>query len=300
MIADCLRSLLALDHSDLRVIVVDQSRDDSTRLAVEMVANGDPRVCLLSTESVGSSAARNLGARAAATDVVAFTDDDCVVEPGWLRAVLGEFKEPGVAAVFGRVLPAEGGARTGAEVAFKPEKERANFVGRVLPWYVGHGANMAVRLSDLLQAGGFDLLLGSGAVFPGCGDIDLIYRLLTAGRRVVYTGDALVFHKQWRCWRERLRTERNYGVGVGALCAKYLRCRDLYGLRMLASWIWQLGVRRVGAGLLKWRSPRPVYLGLCQLVFPWVGVVRSLHWPIDRRMALYVEPDARCSGQRAQ
>ena len=44
--------------------------------------------------------------------------------------------------------------------------------------------------------------------------------------------------------------ERAYGIGACGQFAKYIRCRDYYGLRLLGGWLWQLGVRRVGAGLL--------------------------------------------------
>ena len=80
-----------------------------------------------------------------------------------------------------------------------------------------------------------------------------------------------------------------YGIGAGAQFAKYLRAGDRYGLRLFATWFWQLGVRRVGAGLLKWRSTRPMYLGYCQLVYPWIGVLRSLSARVDAERMVYVE-----------
>ncbi len=68
------------------------------------------------------------------------------------------------------------------------------------------------------------------------------------------------------------------------MMAKYVRCGDPNGLKLLATWLWQLGVRRVGAGLLKWRSLKVAELGYLQLVYPWLGVVKSLRYPIDRRL----------------
>ena len=185
-------------------------------------------------------------------------------------------------------LAAEDARPTGTEVAFKPTNGRRAFAGRIPPWYVGHGANVAVRRAALLEVGGFDEMLGAGALFEACEDADITYRLLMAGWRAVYAGDALAYHRQWRSWRERRRTERRYGVGA-ALFTKHLRMGDLYGLRLFAAWTWELGVRRVGAGLLMWRNPRPVYLGYCQLVYPWLCITRSLRWPIDVERQVYVE-----------
>jgi hypothetical protein len=112
---------------------------------------------------------------------------------------------------------------------------------------------------------------------------------LTAGKTVVYSADALAFHKHWKDWAAQRTMERAYGIGAGAQFAKYIRCGDIYGVRLLATWIWELGVRRVGAGLLKWRSTKTVYLGYCQLVYPWVGIFGSLRRPVDRTLLKYVE-----------
>src|SRR5438067_730536 len=51
----------------------------------------------------GPAAARNAGWRAARGEIIAFTDDDCVPTPGWLRAGVSAFVD-GVAGVDGRVV----------------------------------------------------------------------------------------------------------------------------------------------------------------------------------------------------
>ena len=289
LITETIVSLRKLRHPEFRVIVVDQSTDDRTRLAVAEAASGDGRIRVESSSSVGSSAARNVGARLATTEVIAYTDDDCIVDPGWLSALSAEFTRGEVAAVYGRLVPYESERRTGTEVGFKAAGDRAEYSSRTPPWYIGHGGNMAFRRPDLLAAGGFDPLLGAGGRFGACEDPDIAYRLLARGGRVVYSAAALAYHKHWKDWSAQKRMERAYGIGAGAQFAKYVRCGDLYGLRLLATWTWQLGVRRVGAGALKWRSTRPMYLGYCQLVYPVIGVLRSLAAHVDRDRMLYAE-----------
>lgn len=291
MIAECLSSLLALDYPELQILIVDQSSTDETVREVEAIAKDDHRLRVLRTPPTGSSIARNLGAQASTAEIVAYTDDDCIVHPQWVQNLVREFEDSRVALVHGRLLAAPNGRRTGIEVAYKPTEGRQEFAGRVPPWYVGHGANMAIRRAALLKVGGFDPLLGAGGQFGACVDLDMTYRLLLAGWRGVYTGHALVYHRQWRNWRERRKTERRYGVGAGAMFAKHVRMGDLYGLRLLATWTWELGVRRLGAGLLKWRSFRPMYLGYCQLVYPWVGISRSLCQKIDHQRHVYEEAE---------
>ena len=43
----------------------------------------------------------------------------------------------------------------------------------------------------------------------------------------------------------------------------------------------------MAAGAFKWRNARVVYLGYCQLVFPWVGLIRSRRMRITRKNLLY-------------
>lgn len=290
LITETVQALLALDYPDFEVLVVDQStNNDLTRHAVVSAAAGDPRVRYEPTHTVGSSAARNLGASLSQAILIAYTDDDCIVTRGWLTALAVEFDDPAVAAVYGRLLPFEGERRTGREVGFKAALERTEYTERVPPWYIGHGGNMAFRRSQLLHAGGFDPLLGAGGTFGACEDPDIAFRLLVGGRKVVYCPNAVAFHKHWKDWRAQRRMERAYGIGAGAQFAKYIRCGERYGYRLLLTWLWQLGVRRVGAGLLKWRSAKTMYLGYCQLVYPWLGMTRSLSHPVDRRSLVYLE-----------
>ncbi len=289
LIAETIQSLLALEYPHFSVLVVDQSTNDATRKAVLEAAAGDPRVRHQATYTVGSSAGRNLGARVSQSSVVAYTDDDCIVSPGWLSALVPEFDDPGVAGVYGRLLPYESDKRTGREVGFKSALKRVEYSERTPPWYIGHGGNMAFRRSDLLAAGGFDPLLGAGGLFGACEDPDIAFRLLVSRKKVVYCPQALAFHKHWKDWPAQRRMERAYGIGAGAQFAKYIRCGEGYGYKLLLTWLWQLGVRRVGAGLIKWRSAKTMYLGYCQLVYPWLGVSRSLLHKVDRRSLLYVE-----------
>jgi GT2 family glycosyltransferase len=288
MIAGVLEGLLRESYPRLQVVVVDQSIDDLTEQTVRRLSGTDGRFEYRRTDTVGVSAGRNLGIEMARGEIVAFSDDDCLIEPGWVRALVAEFADPTVVAVFGRVLPSEARDRDGTEVCFKPDPERVVHRRRVAPWYVGHGANMGFRRAALEEIGGFDPFLGAGTSFGGFDDCDVVDRLLARGQCIVYSPSAVVYHQQGRSWAARRRTERAYGMGAGAAAAKCLRCGDAWGLSFLSTWIWQLGVRRVGAGILKWRSVKVTYLGYCQLVYPFLGFVESFRLGVDPGRRLYV------------
>jgi len=186
MIEECLRSMLALEWRDIKILVIDQSTDDETQRTAEAVARGDPRVAIVHTDSVGVSEARNLAVELATSEVIASADDDCVVEPGWLDALLREFADSRVVGAYGRVVPPGFTSRNGTEIAFKESRGRQVFEGRVPPWHIGHGANRALRRSAVADVGGFDVHLGPGSTFHAAEDLDMACRLLAAGGRLVY------------------------------------------------------------------------------------------------------------------
>ena len=89
------------------VVVVDNGSTDGTPETLrQLEAEGKLRIVF---EPIpGATRARNAGARAARGEVVAFVDDDVLVDRLWLRSlVLGFQAAPGVACVTGMILPAE-------------------------------------------------------------------------------------------------------------------------------------------------------------------------------------------------
>lgn len=99
----CLESLVALDPPAHEIIVVDNcpatgaTRELCARFPVEYVLEPQP----------GQSRARNRGLVHATGELVAFTDDDCVVDPGWLSGLAREYADQRVMAVTGIVAPLE-------------------------------------------------------------------------------------------------------------------------------------------------------------------------------------------------
>ncbi len=84
----CLRSLAVSDypHDWFEIIVVNDGSDPPAAVSVP----GRLTVRLLHQANAGPSAARNAGAAVASGDLLAFTDDDCEIDPGWLPALATE------------------------------------------------------------------------------------------------------------------------------------------------------------------------------------------------------------------
>lgn len=224
------------------VLVVDNApTSEATRRTVE----GFPRVRYVREPRRGLNAARNRALREARGDVVAFTDDDAVPEPGWLDALLANFGDPRVLCVTGLTLPLE--LETEAQELFEQYSPFARgFVRRVFdgnrdnPLHVGPvgaGANMAVRRSALARVGPFDERLDGGTPTRSGGDHEMFARILTAGHRIVYDPAAVSWHRHRRSREELLDTLHGYGVGVYAMWTGMLLERRELGVLKLA-WLW--------------------------------------------------------------
>lgn len=236
-LAACLDSLAALDYPSFEVLVVDNSPElpETVELISQRYA-GISHLRYVREPLRGLSRARNTGMRFARGDVVAFTDDDATVDPGWLRALVVELDDPDVVCVTGLAATAEletaeqqwfdrhGGFEKGyRRRVFDLQENRAD--SPLYPYAAGlfgSGVNMAFRKGALGDLWEFDLTLGAGTDAHGGEDMDAFLDVLMAGRRIVYTPDALVWHRH-RTGPQELRTQmRRYGVGLTAVMAKRL------------------------------------------------------------------------------
>lgn len=227
MLEECLASVLACAPAPAEVVVVDQSSDDATRHLVCRHQGGAVPVRYLRGRGTGLARARNQGIADCTAPVVAFTDDDCRVEPGWIGALTDAIRSGAADAAAGRTLPdlpEGGGAATFSRYA--PERPPV-FSRRTHPWRVGGGGNFAARTQALVDAGLFDERFGPGAELESAEDMELVQRLLRSGFRIVYAGKAVVRHRSWRSDGEHRSLSRSYGVGAGACFAKHLLSGDL-------------------------------------------------------------------------
>jgi len=234
LLADALASVLETDYPTFEVIVVDNAgTTDETR---EFVANHpDDRVRYVSEPRPGVSRGRNRGLRAAAYDIVAFVDDDVIVDRHWLTGLATGFaRADDVALVC--ALVATGEVRTRPQAWFDnrvtwddartPRQYRlADPPGDVplFPFQVGAygtGACFAVKRRVYSEVGALDVAMGPGTPTMGGEDIDLFVRVICAGWAVAVEPAAVVWHRH-RAEISALKTQaRGYGVGLGAWLTK--------------------------------------------------------------------------------
>lgn len=245
-IRDTVTSILASTERRLSLCLIDQSDDDQVRRALDGVLD-DPRVRYLTCADRGLSIGRNLGAEAATTEWLAFTDDDCVVTPTWLAGMVAPFTlDPRIAVVFGTVKPAPYDPALG----FLPNYSRTTpLLARSIfdkHRVEGIGASMAIRRSAWVALHGFDEALGAGAPLHSAEETDFVMRALLSGYFAYETPDAAVIHSGFRTWAQAPQVLGQYLHGIGATLAKLARNGH-----------WQVGV--VAARLaVRWTVSRPV------------------------------------------
>lgn len=227
---NCLRSVLAGQQRPDEIWVCDQTRHQATRVEVEAVC-ADLGVSYLHLDTPNASMARNAGVQAASTELVAFTDDDCLAARGWLAALTEEYartsrQEP-LAAVTGRVLPymrANGAVAVSSRVSTSYRLFRAwrggMDRGEWAPWDTGNGPNILVPRNVFIETGGFDVALGPGTPAGAAEDIDLLYRIARDGT-IAYQPRAVVYHLG-KSRKARLLSRFNYGLGMGTMLARHM------------------------------------------------------------------------------
>ena len=147
----------------------------------------DGRLRILASSAQGVSAARNVGIRAAAAPVVAFTDDDTIAPPGWLDAIHRALTAaPEAVGVEGPVV--YGGPWDPLHEHVPEPEIPGGFCS----------CNVAYRRDALFAAGLFDQEFAR----PGAEDVDLGLRVSACGP-VVYAPDMVMVHppRQATTWQ---------------------------------------------------------------------------------------------------
>jgi GT2 family glycosyltransferase len=238
LLCRCLRSILACDHDAFEVVVVEnRPGSPATRHMLDQEFADDARLRYVEESIPGLASARNAGLTSAQGDVVAFTDDDVIVDRGWLRRSAEAFdRADDIACVTGLILPLE--LETDSQRLLEqfmtlgkgfnrrtyrlPEARATYPLLPYTPGVIGSGANTVVRADVARRLGGFDARLGTGTPAVGGEDLDLYIRLLQEGHAVAYEPGAIVWHAHPDGAVKLRRQVYRYGVGLAATLTKQL------------------------------------------------------------------------------
>ena len=210
-LARCLRAIMALHYPRYEVIVVDNApTTTATADFIQQAYSDEPRIQYVREDHPGLSWARNCGVIAARGGILAFTDDDTVVDAFWLVGLVRGFGvAEKVACVTGLILPLE--LETPAQFLFEVYGDGGftrGFIRRIFDlkenrpeWHLypylagpfGTGASMAFTAAFLHGEGGFDPALGTGATVE-VKILHAFFRVIMGGYRLVYEPTSLLYH----------------------------------------------------------------------------------------------------------
>lgn len=250
-LAQCLDALLGLCYSPLEILVIDNapSNADTERL----VHTQYPTVRYVKESIPGLDWARNRAIVESNGEIIAYTDDDVIVDSGWVTAIVQPFMEDSsVMAVTGLVVPLEletesqvlfevyGGFSRGFRRRWCRVDQRRGYQWEYRgTGQFGTGANMAYRRSLFELIGSFDCALDVGTVTNGGGDLDMFFRVLKEGYTLVYEPGAIVRHRH-RLTYEGLRSQiANNGIALYAFFVKAVKTnRDERWAFLRLGWWW--------------------------------------------------------------
>ncbi len=210
-LAQCVAALARLDYdlSRVEVVVVDDGSPDAAAVAAAVEPHREAlHLRLVRQANAGPAAARNHGVREASHEIVAFTDDDCRVDPAWLSSFARQFAaRPGCIAGGRTVNALQDNIYTAASESLVGYFHRYH-LKKGTPFFATN--NVALPRALFLEIGGFD------ERFPRAAgeDREFCGRCVRQGRAFAYVPEAVVHHHHALTLRQFWRQHYNYGRGA--------------------------------------------------------------------------------------
>lgn len=202
LLKSCLNSIYKQDYpkSNFEVIVIDGGSTDETReLCKEF-----PEIRFITERKHGLAYARNKGAALAQGYIVAYTDDDCVVDRHWLKHLVAGFQfSKNVMGVGGPVYPLHpenvpDKIHVKAALGLYDDGKKTKLTEGILT------SNSAFK-KEIFETVKFDetIKVTRRGKLVLCGeDTDFCRKIVTSGCKLVYTPRGKVYHQ---IFKERLR-----------------------------------------------------------------------------------------------
>jgi glycosyltransferase involved in cell wall biosynthesis len=220
------------EEASWEALIVDNDSSDDTKAVIESFLEKYPfRFRYLFEKRRGKSLALNAGIQAATGKLLAFTDDDCVVDPNWVIEMVRQFSlDPTLGVIGGRVEPGNSGDQ-GLTVRRSRQRSLLLSVDQLYSLILGCNMVFARRVID--EVGLFDPDVGPGALIESGNDIDILYRAFKRGIKIAYEPSILVYHNHGRVAEsEVFAIRKNYAVGRGAFYCQQILAGERDVLRM--------------------------------------------------------------------
>ena len=243
-----LRETVIPDNVSCEFILVDNNLDDDKKRFVfeEVERHCDSKIRYVFEEKRGISHARNRGIKEAKGEIIAFTDDDAIVDKYWIQNIEKAFKEHGdVACIGGKLLPIWEISKPKwlkpdlfDYLALLDHGDSIAYMDSPRIW----GANFAVKSEMFKKYGLFDSNLGRiPSKLYGYEETDFVLRLMNADEKILYYPLSIIYHcvpahKMSKGYFRKWRFDQGEQRGIFLKDPKYynlLKINSLTSIKML-------------------------------------------------------------------
>lgn len=210
--------LLSLDYTDFEVLILPNEVSEAEHQEFR-----DPRIRLIPTVKSAPAYKRDMGAKEATGEILAFLDDDAYPMSHWLKNAVKHFKYPAVGGVGGpAVTPVD-------------DPWVAQVSGAVFTSFLGGGTyryryvpgkkvmsvddypsvNLLVRKDLFHEIGGFD-----SNYWPG-EDTKLCLDIVNQGKKIIYDPAVFVYHHRRPSFAKHVKQVANYAKHRGHFVKKF-------------------------------------------------------------------------------
>ncbi len=279
LLKHCLDRVLAQSYSHKEIIVVDSSSNAQSELVLAYYPS------VLSVRLQGQRhnmpQARNEGIAVSSGDIIAFIDDDSMVQVGWLEALVSVYSDGMVGAAGGRVIGIP--EPYCDQVAGSPRLVVASS-GRVIAKDAGlvstdqvevdHliGCNMSFRYKALEQVGGFDPHYTLTNLRE---ETDLCVRVKKAGWQIVFNPSIAVIHFSARSLQPYFLERPTVQFSNGRNCTYFAIKHFGLSPRTIVGQLFDAGK---SCGRAAYFAGLFSIGAVAQLAGRVVGLVEGLHW----------------------
>ncbi|MGB7159505.1 MAG: glycosyltransferase [Tepidisphaeraceae bacterium] len=209
-LARCLAAMATLDYPRDRfeVIVADDASPTPPNVIVDEVRDRITVKLARQARNAGPATARNAGVAAGTGDLIAFTDDDCAVDPQWLRAFANVLRKEPSRLCGGRTVNALAHNPYAATSQLIQDTAYAHFNADPDDATSFASSNMACSAAAFVGVGGFD------ETFRASEDRELCDRWRRRGGKLSYVHDAVIHHAHDLTLRRFWRQHFSYGQGA--------------------------------------------------------------------------------------
>jgi GT2 family glycosyltransferase len=242
ILKQCLHSIATGTTWPADLVIVDQGSNTKVANWVHTLMSIGIHVEHVRMPRAGVAAGRNRGMEMLRTPFVVETDDDCLVNPDWLKCMTNRLRANPEAITTGRVEP--GGE--GVVVSVVTSLQSATYTRFPLSGSPLFPNNMGFAKIIYDSVGRWD----ESDYLRFAEDNDWAYRALRAGVPIVYAPEVVIQHLDWRSESELRTTFRGYARCQGGFYGKHLRNLDMY-LALVAAIDFTRGVRRWIKGIIR-------------------------------------------------